>query len=93
MLVAATEPKHDSLDDSVKNYDRPAVSAQDLIRSAYDDGTEIRSRVLEQLAMEIQDNYQSAIMATLLRRPARILLHFQLSSKTPSISVSQSVFQ
>ncbi|KAK1718031.1 uncharacterized protein BDZ83DRAFT_655193 [Colletotrichum acutatum] len=82
---------------TVKDCDRPAVAAaQDSVlwvRSAYDDGTGFRPRALEQLAMGIQDDYQSASITITLRRQARILLRFQLSSETPSFSAQQSALQ
>ncbi|KAK1489054.1 uncharacterized protein CCOS01_13378, partial [Colletotrichum costaricense] len=72
---------------TVKGRDRPAIAAQDSVRSAYDDGTGFHPRALEQLAMGIQDSYQSASMTFTLRRQTRIHLLSQLSSETPSFSV------
>ncbi|OHF00522.1 hypothetical protein CORC01_04272, partial [Colletotrichum orchidophilum] len=71
------------LEDSVKDCDSPATAAQDSIGIAYD-GTPCHRVSLEQLAMVIQDDYQSASISAGLRR-LRILARFQLLSETPSL--------
>ncbi|UQC76673.1 uncharacterized protein CLUP02_18187 [Colletotrichum lupini] len=74
---------------TVKGRDRPAIAAQDSVRSAYDDGTGFHPRALEQLAMGIQDSYQSASMTFTLRRQTRIHLLSQLSQSAAAVDIAQ----